>query len=74
MGWGSRPIGERAPYLVTLGVDTAAAQLIVDYVETNGCVFEQWGVSPTTLGTLRTLYEHAWFQVRGSTQAIRSKT
>ena len=74
MGWGSRPSDERVPYLVALGVDPAAAAWIVDYVETNGCVFEQWGVSPTTLGMLRTLHEHAWFQVRGSSQAIRSKT
>ena len=59
MGWGSCPVEDRAAYLVSLGVDPMAATWIVEYVAAHGCVFEQWGVNPTTLGMLRTLHEHA---------------
>ncbi|CAK0903063.1 unnamed protein product, partial [Prorocentrum cordatum] len=36
VGWGSRPIGERAPCLVALGFGPSAAEWVVDFVEMNG--------------------------------------
>ena len=64
----------RLAYLVSIGVNEAAARHIVKDVRANGTVLERWDVDPVVAELVRGLHSMAWFQVQGRRSVVITAT
>ena len=49
-------------YLRSIGVPEDVARYVLEYLDSNGPVLEQWGVSSKTVHLINALHSGAWFQ------------
>jgi hypothetical protein len=65
---------ERLAYLLSIGVNEAAAQHIVRDIRLHGTVLERWEVDPVVAELIRGLHSMAWFQVDGRPSVVATST
>lgn len=58
-------------YLISLGVPASAAQIVADYVDKHGTVFQQFGVDEKVAALINAIRTHTWFKY-GSLESVVS--
>ena len=74
VGWPLLLEADKVQYLVSVGVSPESAAWMAEYIDSQGCVFQRWGVRHNTMLLARDMHDGAWMKVRGGTRHITSTT
>jgi hypothetical protein len=76
LGWDAslETMEQKMGVLTSLGLPEDVAGKIASYISDHGCVLEQMGVDLSVIELIRSLHDRAWFQVRGGSAFLITKT